>query len=121
MRDAFDFSDVSDHHLTGLHSIANAGEVGYFKNKCKCHPIVEFVKLRLKMYSFTVIDAEKYDPRRTVEPVQLRHKAVAMGVWRANIKRFTHDDYVTMFREGDLRKGINRRIGSKLHQVNNGN
>ena len=120
MRDAFDFSDVSDHHLTGLHSIANAGEVGYFKNECKCHPIVEFVGLRPKMYSFTVIDAEEYDPRLPVEPVQLRHKAVAKGVSRANIKRFTHEEYVTMFREGDARKVTNRRIGSKLHQVNNG-
>ena len=43
VRNALDFSDVSDHHLTGLHSIANAGEVGYFKDECKCHPIVEFV------------------------------------------------------------------------------
>ena len=33
VRDAFDFSDVSDHHLTGLHSIENAGEVGYFKDE----------------------------------------------------------------------------------------
>ena len=120
VRDAFDFSDVSDHHLTGLHSIANAGEAGYFKDECKCHPIVEFVGLRPKMYSFTVIDAEKYDPRLPVEQVQLRHKTVAKGVSRANIKRFTHDEYVTMFREGDARKVTNRRIGSKLHQVNNG-
>ena len=84
MRDAFDFSDVSDHHLTGRHSIANAGEVGYFKDECKCHPIVEFVGLRPKMYSFTVMDAEEYDPRLPVELVQLRHKAVAKGVSRAN-------------------------------------
>ena len=72
------------------------------------------------MYSFTVMDAEEYDQRLPVEPVQLRHKAVAKGVSRANIKRFTHEEYVTMFREGDARKVTNRRIGSKLHQVNNG-
>ena len=120
MRDAFDFSDVSDNHLTGLHSFANAGEVGYFKDECKCHPIVEFVGLRLKMYLFTVMDAEEYGPRLPVEPVQLRHKAVAKGVSRANIKRFTHEEYVTMFRESYARKVTNRRIGSKLHQVNNG-
>ena len=120
LRDAFDFSDVSDHHLTRLHSIANAGEVGYFKDECKCHPIVEFVGLRPKMYSVTVMGADGYGPRLSVEPVQLRHKAVAKGVSRANIKRFTHEEYVTMFREGDARKVNNRRIGSKLHQVNNG-
>ena len=121
LRDSFDFSDVSDHHLTGRHSIANAGEVGYFKDECKCHLIVEFVGLRPKMYSFTVMDAEEYDLRLPVEPVQLRHKAVAKRVSRANIKRFTHNKYVTMFREGDARKVTNRRICSKLHQVNNGN
>ena len=72
------------------------------------------------MYSFIVMDAEEYDPRLPVEPGQLRHKAVAKGVSRANIKRFTHEEYVTMFREGDARKVTNRRIGWKLHQVNNG-
>ena len=121
MRNAFDFSDVSDHHLTGLHSIPNSGKVGYFKDTCNCHPIVEFVGLRPKMYSFTVLDAEEYEPRLLVALVQLRHKAVAKGVSRANIKRFTHDDFATMFREGNKRKVTNRRIGSKLHQVNYGN
>ena len=74
------------------------------------------------MYSFTVMDAEEYDPRLPVEPepVQQRHKAVAKEVSRANIKRFTHDDYVTMFREGDARKVTNSSSGSKLLQVNNG-
>ena len=119
VRDSVDFSDMSNHHLTGLHNIANAGEVGYFKDECKCHPSVEFVGLRPKMYRFNVMDAEEYDPRLPVEPVQLRHKTVAKGVSRANIKRFTPEEYVKMFREGDARKVINRRIGSKLHQVNN--
>ena len=114
VRDAFDCSNVSDHHLTGLHSFANAGEIGYFKDECKLNPIVEFVGLRPKMYSFTVMDVEEYDPRFPFEPVQPRHKAVAKVVWRANIKRFTHDDYVTMFREGDARKVTNLRICSKL-------
>ena len=67
------------------------------------------------MYLFTVINAEEYDLWLPVEPVQLRHKAVAKGISRANIKRFTHEEYVTMLREGDARKITNRRIGSKLH------
>ena len=40
VRVAFDFSDVSDHHLIGLHSFANAGEIGYFIDECKCYLIV---------------------------------------------------------------------------------
>ena len=94
--------------------MVNAGEIGYFKKKCKCHPI-EFVGLRPKIYSFTVMDVKEYYPRLPVEPVQLWHKAVAKGVLRANIKRFTQKDYVTMFRESDARKVTYRRIGSKLH------
>ena len=101
--------------------MANAGEVCCFKDECKCHPIVEFVRLRLKMYLFTVMNAEKYDPLIPIELVQLRHKAIAKGVSRKNIKRSTHEEYVTMFREDDARKVTNRRIGSKLYQVNKGN
>ena len=121
MRDVFDCRYVSDHHLTGLHSIANAVEVGYFTDECTCHLIVEFIGLRPNMYSYTVMDAEENDTRLPVEAVQLRHKDFAKGVSRGNIKRFTHEEYVTMFREGDARKVTNRRIGTKLHQVNDGN
>ena len=52
------------------------------------------------------MDAEEYDPRLPVEPVQLRHKAVAKGVSRANIRRFTYYEYVTMFSEGDAKSLI---------------
>ena len=69
--DAFDFSEVPPNHLSRLHSDAQAGEVGYFKDECKGSPIVEFVALKPKMYSFTVMDAEEYDPRLPVEQVQL--------------------------------------------------
>ena len=117
LRYAFKFSDVSDHRLSGLHSIVNAGEIGYFKEKCKCHLIVEFVGLQPTKYSVTVVDAENYDTLLPVGPVQLRHKAVAKEVSRANIKRFTNDDYVTMFPEGDALKVKNHRISSKLYQV----
>ena len=34
VRDTFDLNDVSDDHLTGFHYIANAEEVGYFKDEC---------------------------------------------------------------------------------------
>ena len=114
---AFDFSEVSEGHPTKLHSADNAGVVGYFKDECKGHPVVEFVGLRPKMYSFTVMDADVYEPILPVYPVDIRHKAVAKGVSRANIKRFSHEDYLTMFREGDVRKVTNRRIASQLHQV----
>ena len=56
------------------------------------------------------------DPATSLRPaVQL--KSVAKGISRANIKRFTHEDYVEMFCGGNLQPVVNRRIQSKLHQV----
>ena len=60
LRDAFDFSEIEHTHLSQLRgSIADVhgGEVGYFKDETKGDPIVEFVGLRPKMYSFTVCRA----------------------------------------------------------------
>ena len=48
------------------------------------------------------MDAEEYYPRIPVEPVQRKPIAVAKKVSLANIKRFTHEEFVTMFRE-DMR------------------
>ena len=50
-------------------------------------------------------------------PMEVRHKAVAKGVARAQIKRFKHEDYVRMYNGGALTNVVNRRIASKLHQV----
>ena len=42
---------------------------------------------------------------------------VAKGVARSQIKLFKHEDYVLMYNVGVLNNVVNRRIGSKLHQV----
>ena len=62
LRYAFDFSEISPGHLsnlgragTGLHAV----EVGYFKDETIGDSIVEFVGLRLKMYSFIVCEASE--------------------------------------------------------------
>ena len=60
LRNAFDFSEISTGHLSNLgrgNADLHAGEVGYFKDETKGNPIIEFVGLRPKMYSFTVCDA----------------------------------------------------------------
>ena len=49
--------------------------------------------------------------------MDVRHRAVAKGVARSQIKRFKHEDYVRMYNGGALTNVVNRRIGSKLHQV----
>ena len=66
LRDAYDFSEISNGHLSNLgHGNADlhGGEVGYFKDETKGNPIVEFVGLRPKMYSFTVCDAIQAYPK----------------------------------------------------------
>ena len=97
-RDAFNFSEISNGQLSKLgrgNANLHAGEVGYFKDETKGNPIVEFVGLRPKMYSFTVCDASEPIPGVNY-PMCVRHKAVAKGVARSQIKRFKHEDYVRM-------------------------
>ena len=117
--DAFDFSEISSGYLSNLGSVGgnhHAGEVGYFKDETKGDPIIEFVGLRPKMYSFTVCHADEPIPGLNY-PMDTWHMAVAKGVSRAQIKRFKHEDYVRMYNGGDQTNVVNRRIGSKLHQV----
>ena len=68
------------------------------------------------MYSFIVCHADEPIPGLNY-PMDTWHKAVAKGVSRAQIKRFKHEDDVRMYNGGDQTNVVNRRIGSKLHQV----
>ena len=119
LRNAFDLSEIYNGHLSNLgrgNGDLQAGDVGYFKDETKGNPIVEFIGLRTKMYSFTVCDASEPIPGVNY-PMDITHKAVAKGVARTQIKRFKHEDYVRMYNGGALTNVVNRRIGSKLHQV----
>ena len=119
LRDALDFSEKSPGQLSNLGRAGaglHAGEVNYFKDETKYDPIVEFVGLRIKMYSFTVCKASETIPGLNY-PMDVRHKSVAKGVACSQIKRFKHEDYVRMYNGGALTNVVNRRIGSKLHQV----
>ena len=49
--------------------------------------------------------------------MDVRHNSVAKNVARSQIKRFKHEDYLRMYNGGALTNVVNRRIGSKLHQV----
>ena len=119
LRDAFNFSEISNGHRSKLgrgNANLHAGEVSYFKDETKGNPIVDFIGLRPKMYSFTVCDASEPIPGVNY-PIDVRHKAVGKGVALSQIKRFKHEDYVRMYNGGALTNVVNRRIGSKLHQV----
>ena len=49
--------------------------------------------------------------------MDVMHKAVAKGMPRSQIKSVNHEDYVEMYNCKVLTNIINRRIGSRLHQV----
>ena len=98
LRDAFDFSEISTGDLSNLGRAGaglHAGEVCYFKDETKGDPIVEFVGLRPKMYSFTACEASEPIPGLNY-PMDVRHKALAKGVTRSQIKRFKHENYLRM-------------------------
>ena len=68
------------------------------------------------MYSFNVCSATKYTLGLNYK-VKLRHRNVDKGIFRLQITRLKHDDNLRMFNGGALKNVVNRRIGSKLHQV----
>ena len=118
-RDAFDFSEISLGHLFNLgfaKARLHSGEVDYFKDETRGDPIVEFVGLRPNMYSFNVCAASEPIPGLNYS-MDVRHKAMAKGVARSQIKRFKHEDYVRLYIGGALTNVVNCRIGSNLHQV----
>ena len=76
------------------------------------------IALNPKFYSVRTVKAIKYNPDGEMPHPVFMHKAVAKGITRANIKRLTHEDYRKMYNEeANCHNVINRRIGSKLHQV----
>ena len=119
LRDAYDFSEISNGHLSNFgrgNADLHANMWATSKTKPKCNPLVKFIGLRPKMYLFTVCNAS--EPISGVNyPMDITHKAVAKGVARSQIKRFKHENYVRMYNGGALTNVVNRRIGSKLHQV----
>ena len=119
LRDAFDFSEIEQTHLSHLSgpiADVHGGEVGYFKNETKGDSIVKFVALRPKIYSFTVSCATEYTQGLNYE-VKMRNKHVTKGISRSQIRRFKHENYISMYNGGKLKNVVNRRIGSILHQV----
>ena len=118
-RDNFEFSKIGNGQLLNLgreNANVHVREVGYFKDEIKGNSLVDFVDLRPKIYSITLCDACEPIPGFNYQ-MDMRHNALAKSVARSQIKRFNHEDYVRMYNRGALTNVVNRRIGSKLHQV----
>ena len=120
MRDWFDFNELPADHMSGLGAPndPHGGVVGYFKDEMKGEQVYELIALKLKSYSVRTVKASMYNPDGEMLTPVFMHKAVPKGITRENIKRLTHEDYRQMYNEvANCRNVINRRIGTKLHQV----
>ena len=87
----------------------NNKRIGLLKDETGGMPIIEFVGLRAKMYSFTYMDA-------TGNVVDPRHKHRAKGIQYAASRRLEHRDFVRMLTEPFVQVLPNRRINAKHHE-----
>lgn len=119
LRDMFDFSEIPIGHPSGL-SCPNdpfGGRVGFFKDETKGDPIIEFIGLKPKMYSFKVCSAVQ--PGLNTPPTKIYDKQVGKGICRTELKKHTFTMYMDMYNKQHIAHKVdNRRIGSKLHKVN---
>ena len=81
------------------------------KDEASGNPISEFVGLRPKMYSFEMVCKK---PDGTLETVG-KHRA--KGIQRSGVARFDHRQYLEQLRNPTENYAINRRLGSRLHQI----
>ena len=100
-KEEFDFSDYPKE--SKFHDPTNKKVIGKFKDETASVPIVEFVGLRSKMYSFKT---EEYESKRA--------KGVKKNVVQ---RRYTHEDYKTTLEKQTRSLARMRAIRSTNHRV----
>lgn len=111
-RELFDFSNYPPTHPEYLpHFPENKAVVGLMKDEMASMPIVEYVGLRPKMYSFKAIDVK---PDGQIEYIE-KHRA--KGIQRVVASNFTHQQYLDQLRHPEENYVLNRRLGSHLHDI----
>ena len=115
MVDNAELFDMSNFELTNPYYKPefqdNKAVVGLMKDEAAGNPIVEFVGLRPKMYSFL---AAKVQADRTLEYFD-KHRA--KGLQRAAAAKITHDQYLAQLMHPEENYVLNRRLGSRLHKI----
>jgi len=105
MKDNMDeWFDTSNYDRNSpLYSVNNKQVLGKFKDELGGDPVVEFVGLRSKMYSYVTVESSKQ---------------TAKGINRTYVKKhLRHDDYLRCLREKCTEKGSWVSIRSKKHQL----
>ncbi|KAF0146745.1 MAG: hypothetical protein FD187_3218 [bacterium] len=107
-KEKFDFSGYPPAHPN--YDATNCKKIGVFKDETNGMPIIEFVGLMAKMYSYTVAQVDANGDTVVLD----KHRA--KGIQYQASKRLSHDDYVRMLREPHKQVVNNRRINSKEHR-----
>ncbi len=106
-KDAFDFSNYPKTHP--LYSVVNKKLSGKFKDEMGGQPIVEFVGLRPKMYSYTFVEKERGD---------IEEKKVAKGTKKSVKKRFlSHAFYMDTLSNLSRYVAVQNTIRSQGHII----
>ena len=114
VNDVFDFSNYpTTNPFYRPDLIDNKAQVGLMKDETAGNPIIEFVGLRPKMYSFKAVKANQ-DP---LVPVEYFEKHRAKGIQRVAAANFTHDQYLQQLHHPEENFVMNRRLGSRLHNI----
>ena len=105
----FDFSS----HPEGsrFYDTSVKSKIGYFKDETGGHPILEFVGLKPKMYSFQIYKGKTDGRPNLVE------KHSAKGIQRATIAKLTHSEYLSQILDPQPQRVPHNRIGAQLHQL----
>ena len=108
-RDLYDFANLPK--TSRYYDATNNKVIGKMKDETAGDPILEFVGLRPKMYSFlTVKDAEQ-----PVARIEEKHRA--KGIAFAASKLLQHQDFLSQLENPAENTQVNRRIGTRLHQL----
>ena len=111
----FDHYDMSNFDPSGPiylpDMMDNKAVVGMMKDECAGQPIIEFVGLRPKMYSFT------YFKRQPDGGSEYAEKHRAKGIQRVAAARIEHDQYREQLVHPEENYVTNRRRGSRLHKI----
>ena len=107
-KELYDLADYPSDHF--LHDMTNNKVIGKFKDETKGEPIVEFIGLRPKMYSFLTMSMVNGQ-------AEMHEKHRAKGIQSAASARLRHEQYRQQLDLPYENYITNRRIGSAGHQI----
>ena len=108
MREHFDLANYPP--TSEFYDGTNNKVVGKFKDEANGDPIIEFVGLRPKMYSYQTLSQK-------AGHTEIVTKKRAKGIQRAAVAKIRHEEFKKELEHAEQNFIPNRRFGSKLHEI----